>query len=52
MWAVGCVFYEIIHNEPLFMGCCEIDYIFTIFRYFGTPNNDNWPGIFDLEHMK
>ena len=37
VWALGCVFYEILTGQVLFNGDSEIDMIFTIFRTLGTP---------------
>lgn len=37
MWSVGCIFYELCHNKPLFPGKSEIDQIFRIFKTLGTP---------------
>jgi len=34
------------------MGECEIDQIFKIFQYHGTPNEKNWPWVMDLPYMK
>jgi len=33
MWAVGCIFAEMITGQPLFPGDAEIDQLFKIFRY-------------------
>jgi len=43
-----------VEKKPLFMGDSEIDQIFKIFTYHGTPSEKNniWPGIFDLPDFK
>lgn len=37
IWAVGCIFAEMIEKKPLFSGDSEIDQIFKIFQFHGTP---------------
>lgn len=49
MWSVGCIFAEIISKRPLFDGDSEQDQIKKIFRILGTPNEDVWPGVGNLE---
>lgn len=36
-WAIGCIFYELYERRPLFIGDSEIDQIFKIFQFWGTP---------------
>ena len=52
MWAIGCIFYELIQKRPLFMGDSEIDQIFKIFQFHGTPTDKTWPGISKLPNFK
>ena len=52
IWSIGLIFYEMAHRKPLFAGDCEIDQIFKIFQIFGTPNENNWPGITKLPEFK
>ena len=52
MWAVGCIFTELITKRPLFMGDCEIDQIFKIFQHHGTPTEISWPGVSKLKNYK
>lgn len=40
IWAVGCIFAEMVNGEPFFLGDSEIDQIFQIFKVFGTPNEE------------
>jgi len=49
MWSVGCIFAEIISKRPLFDGDSEQDQIKKIFRILGTPNEDIWPGVQNLD---
>lgn len=52
MWAIGCIFAELIHQSPLFMGDSEIDQIFKIFKFHGTPGEKEWPGVTTLPDFK
>ena len=52
MWSVGCIFFELAHRKTMIMGDCEIDQIFRIFRLFGTPTEETWPGIGKLPDFK
>lgn len=49
MWSVGCIFAEIVSKRALFDGDSEQDQIRKIFRILGTPNEDVWPGVMQLE---
>lgn len=40
IWAVGCVFYEMITKKPLFPGKNAIDQIQKIHEVIGSPNED------------
>ena len=48
MWSLGCIFYEMLTNQPLFAGDSEIDQLFKIFHILGTPNTTIWPELKDL----
>jgi len=37
IWAVGCIFAELIEKKAIFRGDSEIDQIFKIFHILGTP---------------
>eukprot|EP00930_Biecheleria_cincta_P019872 TRINITY_DN15070_c1_g1_i1.p1 TRINITY_DN15070_c1_g1~~TRINITY_DN15070_c1_g1_i1.p1 ORF type:complete len:324 (+),score=77.68 TRINITY_DN15070_c1_g1_i1:57-1028(+) len=52
MWAVGCVFAEMATSQPLFAGDSEIDTIFKVFQKLGTPTEDIWPGLGEMEFFK
>lgn len=49
IWSVGCIFAELLTKRPLFPGDSEIDQIYKIFRVLGTPNDDIWPGVTQLQ---
>lgn len=44
VWGTGCIIAEMISGNPLFPGDSEIDQLFKIFRVFGTPTEETWPG--------
>ena len=48
LWSIGCIMAEMFIGKPLFQGNCEIDQLFKIFQYFGTPNEETWPGVSKL----
>jgi serine/threonine protein kinase len=52
VWSAGCIFAEMITKRPLFPGDSEIDELFRIFRYLGTPTEDTWPGCTQLPEYK
>lgn len=52
MWAIGCIFSEFVETKPLFQGDSEIDQIFKIFQFHGTPTNQTWPGVTQLPDFK
>merc|ERR1712167_126312 len=49
MWAVGTILAEMITKRPMFPGECEIDELFKIFRMLGTPTDNEWPGVTQLQ---
>lgn len=38
IWAIGCIFGEIVTKKALFAGDSDIDQLYRIFRILGTPN--------------
>ncbi|XXQ34371.1 Cyclin-dependent kinase 2 like protein [Plasmodiophora brassicae] len=50
MWAVGCIFAELLQNRPLFPGKSELDQILLICRMLGAPNGHVWTGFSKLPH--
>ncbi|KAJ8904941.1 hypothetical protein NDN08_001454 [Rhodosorus marinus] len=61
IWAIGCIFAELITSKPLFQGQEKIrkgedrnpfqsDQVSQIFRILGKPTQKEWPGIVDLQH--
>lgn len=49
VWAIGTIFVEMVTKRPLFPGDSEIDQLFKIFRQLGTPNEQLWPGVTQLQ---
>lgn len=49
VWAIGTIFLEMVTKRPLFPGDSEIDQLFKIFRQLGTPTEDMWPGVTQLQ---
>ena len=43
MWAVGCIFGELLKNEPLFPAKSEIETLEHMTRQLGRPNEGIWP---------
>ena len=43
IWALGCVFAELVLGKPLFMGSSEIDQLSKIFGVRGFPDVIVWP---------
>lgn len=52
LWALGCVFAEMIMGSPFFPGSSEIGMLFVMFQKLGTPSNDMWPGVETYLHWK
>jgi serine/threonine protein kinase len=52
IWSIGCIFAEMVTQQPLFPGDSEIDQLFLIFRQLGTPNEQTWPGVSKLPDFK
>eukprot|EP01137_Pigoraptor_chileana_P019659 Opistho-2@80972 len=52
IWSIGCIFAEMVRNQPLLPGDSEIDQLYRIFRQFGTPNDSVWPGVSSLPDFK
>ncbi|EAR91242.1 cyclin-dependent kinase-like Serine/Threonine kinase family protein (macronuclear) [Tetrahymena thermophila SB210] len=52
MWSIGCVFYELMEKKPLFISDSEIEAIFKIFQFHGTPNSETFQGLEDYPYFK
>ena len=40
LWSVGCIIYEMLTSQHLFRGNSEIDMLYKIFNFKGTPVAD------------
>lgn len=43
MWAVGCIFAELLKNEPLFPAKSELETLQLMTQVLGAPNERIWP---------
>ncbi|KAG5534039.1 hypothetical protein RHGRI_022253 [Rhododendron griersonianum] len=58
MWAVGCIFAELLTLKPLFQGQevkatpnpFQLDQLDKIFRVLGHPTQEKWPTLVNLPH--
>ncbi|XP_024356729.1 cyclin-dependent kinase E-1 isoform X3 [Physcomitrium patens] len=58
MWAVGCIFAELLTLKPLFQGIedksspnpFQLDQLDKIFKVLGNPTADKWPTLLTLPH--
>lgn len=48
LWAVGCIFGEMLNDSPLFPGENDIEQLCCVLRVLGTPNETIWPGMSSL----
>jgi serine/threonine protein kinase len=48
IWAMGCIFAEMMLGEPIFPGCSDIDQLSRIVKVLGNPNEECWPGVSNL----
>ncbi|GAB2277276.1 Cyclin-dependent kinase E-1 [Dionaea muscipula] len=60
MWAVGCIFAELVTLKPLFQGAevkatsnpFQMDQLDKIFKVLGTPTMEKWPTLVNLPHWQ
>ncbi|KAJ3024354.1 TFIIH complex serine/threonine-protein kinase subunit kin28 [Thoreauomyces humboldtii] len=48
MWAIGCIFAELMLRVPFMAGESDMNQLQTIFRALGTPTEQDWP---DMKHL-
>lgn len=48
IWAVGCIFAELMLRTPYVAGDSDMDQLTKIFHALGTPNETDWPGMTSL----
>jgi serine/threonine protein kinase len=42
IWAVGCIFGELLNHSPLFPGQNDIDQLYCVLATLGTPTSESW----------
>ena len=42
VWAIGCIFAELMGGKPIFKGMNDIEQIVMIIKTLGTPNHETW----------
>ncbi|KAG9457214.1 hypothetical protein H6P81_001722 [Aristolochia fimbriata] len=60
MWAVGCIFAELLTLKPLFQGVevkatpnpFQLDQLDKIFKVLGHPTQEKWPSLVSLPHWQ
>ncbi|CAL1386564.1 unnamed protein product [Linum trigynum] len=60
MWAVGCIFAELLTLKPLFQGAeakstpnpFQLDQLDKIFKILGHPTQEKWPTLVNLPHWQ
>ncbi|KAL3205425.1 hypothetical protein MRX96_011312 [Rhipicephalus microplus] len=48
LWALGCVFAEMLNGSPLFRGESDIEQLCLVIKALGTPDEQVWPGVREL----
>ncbi|KAI9218296.1 cyclin-dependent kinase 20-like protein [Blastocladiella britannica] len=43
LWAIGCIFAELLNGLPLFPGQNDIDQLYVVLSTLGTPTDEEWP---------
>ncbi|XP_022106467.1 cyclin-dependent kinase 10-like isoform X2 [Acanthaster planci] len=52
MWAAGCIFGELLANQPMLPGTSELQQIQLIIDLLGTPSDSIWPGFTGLPMLE
>ncbi|XP_037073748.1 cyclin-dependent kinase 20-like [Pollicipes pollicipes] len=48
LWAVGCIFGELLNSSPIFRGDNDIDQLLVVLKTLGSPSEETWPGMSQL----
>ncbi|KAJ3195749.1 Cyclin-dependent kinase 20, partial [Irineochytrium annulatum] len=43
LWAVGCIFGELLNHSPIFPGQNDIDQLYCVLSTLGVPTRESWP---------
>ncbi|KAI9729712.1 MAG: hypothetical protein M1834_006663 [Cirrosporium novae-zelandiae] len=52
IWSLGCIFGELLTQQPLLQGKNEVDELSKIFELCGIPTEESWPGFRRLPNAK
>lgn len=52
LWAVGCIFAEMVTGKPLLAGRTDADQLKKIIEFLGSPNKDVWPSMDSYPNSK
>jgi serine/threonine protein kinase len=52
MWAVGCIFAELLMQKPLIAGKNELDQLMYMFDLLGCPTSRLWPELTTLPMVR
>lgn len=50
LWAVGCILAELLLRVPFLPGESDLDQLTRIFQVLGTPTEDDWPVINNIQY--
>jgi len=50
-WSVGCLLAEAATGRALFQSDSEIDHLFRVFRFVGTPTVSSWPEVLTMKNF-
>ncbi|KAL7228395.1 hypothetical protein ACSBR2_007170 [Camellia fascicularis] len=48
VWSVGCLFAEMVTQQPLFATMSQVEQLRRIFSIMGKPTEETWPGVTSL----
>ncbi|CAD8088890.1 unnamed protein product [Paramecium sonneborni] len=51
-WSLGCILGEMVLRSPLFSGKTEIEYLFEVFQFLGSPDENDWNSISEDVRIK
>ncbi|KIW08457.1 uncharacterized protein PV09_01360 [Verruconis gallopava] len=52
IWSLGCIFGELLKNEPILQGKNEVDELAKIFALCGVPTAESWPRFRSLPNAR